>query len=485
MIGTRAFYIYAALLIAAACTSPARAADCPVAVKSLLRAGQAASHKFASYQLQITGAAGAVSTVTVALLTVNGSETQTTTWSNAKLEYPDYEKKETPIATGTFDRATWDVTAAAIDQVVTAAGQPPIVCDRFWVGIGGPDDRFNEFVLINDQKHSFDAQTVSWTPPHEVDSEMKNRVEPVYPPAELKAGVQGDVSVKVTLGIDGTPVKLVIYSSSQYDALDLAALNAVRQSTFSATTIDGKPTQHEYVLVYSFRVDDFPNLAVPKPTCSLTADSMVLKNAGQPTGPDWYLINVEANRSGIASAELTFLDAAGRLTTLPWSSIALPPFGKEKTVRATGAIAWLGDDPLKFWVDSVTYADGKTEPCAKYYELVDRPDASGPLPRSFYSLTKIAGVISELTDPPVDVTYPAYPSSALAADETGEVDIDTAVSDSGAVVGSFVVSSSNDADLDAAALAASLKNKYPPVRNLKSSPTRVFKIKYFFEDQPR
>jgi TonB family protein len=313
---------------------------------------------------------------------------------------------------------------------------------------------------------------------------MKNQVDPDYPVPEQRAGVQGDVTVRVTVGVDGTPIKLVIDSSSQDDALDFEALNAVRKSTFSATTIDGKPTQHDYLLIYTFRVSEFSPLPVPKSTCSLTVDSMVLKNAGQPTGPDWYVINADANRSDIVSAEVTFLDAARNLTKLPWRSIALPPLGKDKTVRATGAIAWHGDEPLKFWVDSVKYADGKNERCAKYYELVDLPDAAGPQPRSYYSLTKIAGVISELTDPPAVAAYPTYPSAAWAADETGEVDIDTAVSNSGAVVGAFVVSSSNDADLDAAALAAALKNKYPAVKNAQSSPTRVFKIKYYFEDQP-
>jgi TonB family protein len=486
MIERRALVICPALLAALAFALPARAAECPVALKSLLSAGQAASRAFVSYQLQINGAVGAVSSVRFALRTPNGDETQTTTWTNAELAYPDYEKKETPVATGTFDRATSDVTAAAIDQVVTTAGQPPIACDRVWVNIGGPDDHPNEFVLINDQKHALHAQTESYAPAprNEVDSELIDRVKPDYPTAEQKAGVQGDVTVRVTVGADGTPQKPVIYSSSQDDAIDLAALNAVRKSTFRATTIDGKPVQQDYLLVYTFRIDDYPRIPVAKPTCSLTLETMVLTNPGQPKGPDWYLIGVEASRSDVVSAELAFFDTAGQLTKFPWNSIALPPLGKEKTVHATAAIAWVGGDPLKAWVDKVTYADGTTVPCATYYELVDRPDASAPLPRGFNLLTKIDGVVSELTDPPAVATYPKYPSRALAADETGVVDVDVLVSRSGAVVGALVVVSSKHPDLDAAALAAAMKSKYPAVKNSQVFPTRVFEVEYDFQDQP-
>src|ERR1700687_3154543 len=64
---------------------PALGAGCPVELTSIVFNGQAASHSFVRYYLRLSGAAGTISTIRIALKTSNG-RLASTTWQDATLK---------------------------------------------------------------------------------------------------------------------------------------------------------------------------------------------------------------------------------------------------------------------------------------------------------------------------------------------------------------------------------------------------------------
>lgn len=59
------------------------------------------------------------------------------------------------------------------------------------------------------------------------DADYLNNPKPAYPPVSKKLGEQGRVIVRVLIGVDGSPQKAELRSSSGFDRLDLAAVNTV------------------------------------------------------------------------------------------------------------------------------------------------------------------------------------------------------------------------------------------------------------------
>lgn len=87
------------------------------------------------------------------------------------------------------------------------------------------------------------------------DSEIINKVSPEYPQMARDENIQGDVTVRVTIGPQGQVVAAVISSSSGNPLLDAAALKAARETTYRAPTLNGVPTQRDYLVIYTFRMD--------------------------------------------------------------------------------------------------------------------------------------------------------------------------------------------------------------------------------------
>src|SRR5450432_2853424 len=113
MIEKRALVVCPAFLAALAFALPARAAECPVALKSLLSAGQAASHSFASYEVRVEGAtAGKISSIQLALKLADKSGFDSTSWDDVTITAPKDLSGDRPSAIGTFDKDTADVVAA-------------------------------------------------------------------------------------------------------------------------------------------------------------------------------------------------------------------------------------------------------------------------------------------------------------------------------------------------------------------------------------
>lgn len=467
-----------------ACLAPARGAECPITLDSVGYAGQAASGAFVSYGVEIKGPISTFASVRFALETSRGHDLGTTTWQDVAVAHPLNDAHQAPEADGTFDWRTADVAAVALDSVTPSNGQP-IECDRSWVPVGDHDR--NWFVLVNDRVHGFDAQVVGRSSVSAVvrDSDFIHRSVPEYPAIAAETGIQGNVTVRITVDVDGKPEKVSIDSSSQNDYLDLAALDAARSSTFHPAVVNGKTVERDYLIIYTFRLDGAPARALPVSTCPLTVTDMILDNAGKPTSPDWYHISFKATRSDIVKAQLTFLDIAGLLLQQSWEQISLGPLtGSDKTVSTTAVIAWEGEDPSKAWVDDVTFADGTDMKCSPYYELVDRPHAAGPLPRTLNAQLRVAGLQSLRDDVPVSTTYPVYPKAALDSDQTGHANVDVLVDSAGKVVGAVLAGTSNNESLDAAAMASALKMRYAAAASHNYFPIRIIGITYDFVDTP-
>ncbi len=98
-------------------------------------------------------------------------------------------------------------------------------------------------------------------------------VEPVYTDAERAAGVQGDVTVRGMVQLDGSIADVAIAESSQSAVLDEASVTAVRQWTFLPVEV-----AVPYQVQIEFRKDDLNTLATK--TCSdLNVDAAYFRQA--------------------------------------------------------------------------------------------------------------------------------------------------------------------------------------------------------------
>ena len=88
------------------------------------------------------------------------------------------------------------------------------------------------------------------------DSDFIHQVTPEYPEIAKDQNIQGDVTVRVTIGPQGQVMGAIISSSSGNPLLDQAALKAARESTFKPPLVGGVPTQRDYLIIYTFRLDE-------------------------------------------------------------------------------------------------------------------------------------------------------------------------------------------------------------------------------------
>jgi len=78
------------------------------------------------------------------------------------------------------------------------------------------------------------------------------QVPPVYPEQAKNAGVQGSVSLHVTIGIDGAVKKLTVVSGPP--SLTQAAMDAVGQWRYKPYLFEGKPVEVETTVVVNFQL---------------------------------------------------------------------------------------------------------------------------------------------------------------------------------------------------------------------------------------
>ena len=69
------------------------------------------------------------------------------------------------------------------------------------------------------------------------------RIEPLYPPRALRAGVEGSVTVEFTIATDGSVKDMEIIKAEPSSIFDQAVLQAVRRWKFTPEIVDGKAVE--------------------------------------------------------------------------------------------------------------------------------------------------------------------------------------------------------------------------------------------------
>ena len=98
--------------------------------------------------------------------------------------------------------------------------------------------------------------SASSTPVVAVDADFVRKGVPEYPELALEQHVEGQVTVRVTIGPDGRVEEASLALSSGSKLLDDAALDAARTSTFKPPLVNGVPTTRDYLIVYTFSLED-------------------------------------------------------------------------------------------------------------------------------------------------------------------------------------------------------------------------------------
>ena len=96
------------------------------------------------------------------------------------------------------------------------------------------------------------AQVANADTAHEVDAQLIDQAQPLYPELAKQQGAQGTAVVLATIGLHGEVVSATIEHTAGNRLLDQAALSAARDSKFRAAEINGKPVVQVYRLVYHF-----------------------------------------------------------------------------------------------------------------------------------------------------------------------------------------------------------------------------------------
>jgi protein TonB len=81
---------------------------------------------------------------------------------------------------------------------------------------------------------------------------LVREVRPVYPDVAHNAGIEGTVSMRVLIGKDGMVERVDVASGEQ--ALQDAAINAVRQWRYKPLLLDGKPVPVVTVVNLEFKL---------------------------------------------------------------------------------------------------------------------------------------------------------------------------------------------------------------------------------------
>jgi periplasmic protein TonB len=79
---------------------------------------------------------------------------------------------------------------------------------------------------------------------------------PPYPKAARHSGREGEVLIRVLLGVDGIPVSVTLRQSSGYDDFDDAAVQAVKKWHFSPAKKGGQPVASFHDVKVRFRLDE-------------------------------------------------------------------------------------------------------------------------------------------------------------------------------------------------------------------------------------
>ena len=94
-----------------------------------------------------------------------------------------------------------------------------------------------------------------WSDGPIADADYVVRDTPTYPQAAVKAHIQGQVIIAITVGWNGRLLASSVRSSSGSTLLDDAALDAARKSTYHVPALNGIALQRSYTILYRFSLE--------------------------------------------------------------------------------------------------------------------------------------------------------------------------------------------------------------------------------------
>jgi protein TonB len=83
-----------------------------------------------------------------------------------------------------------------------------------------------------------------------------SRLQPPYPPSEIRAGRDGRVQVRITIGPDGRVVDVARLSATSDAFFQATREQALRYWRFRPATVDGRPVEETRVMSVVFRLED-------------------------------------------------------------------------------------------------------------------------------------------------------------------------------------------------------------------------------------
>jgi protein TonB len=79
---------------------------------------------------------------------------------------------------------------------------------------------------------------------------------PRYPATAIRRHEEGEVVLKVLVGVDGAPLKIEVERSSRSRDLDQAAIEAVKNWKFNPSVRDGRPVEGWALVPISFKLNE-------------------------------------------------------------------------------------------------------------------------------------------------------------------------------------------------------------------------------------
>jgi protein TonB len=120
-------------------------------------------------------------------------------------------------------------------------------------------DRLNkgeENVSINQDISIEDEPGVNDFVPVEKEPQVARQVKPEYPDIALRAGIEGTVFLKILVGKDGKPKKVVVLKEIPENVFTEAAKKAAMQYLFTPAMMNSGPVQVWVTISFKFRIRD-------------------------------------------------------------------------------------------------------------------------------------------------------------------------------------------------------------------------------------
>jgi len=284
--------IAAALSISAVpayAAAPAPQTTCPLTLVSFALGGKSVSGREAMYRLDAT-VTGDATSATVLLAETHGATT---------LSWPEI----VGVDTATARKATLWFTQPAARTFTTAMLSSVVVdgtrerCAPIALPIS---DSAGQLTVYDDSHPHVDLaepQTVRLGQPLIDDSSFAFKQPTKYPDKAVELGIQGDITVGIQIGADGTPQFAWVVSRFTTDMskeLDGAALYAALHSKYVPYMVDGVAQPKRYRIIYTFKIDmpdESTQLSAPADDhalCPLLLDAIRLKNEDSQDANAWY-----------------------------------------------------------------------------------------------------------------------------------------------------------------------------------------------------